>query len=265
MSRITNFFGFLIVVGLLFSGSSSNAQNLRDGVPPVGDLDSIYSAYSEDGWVKLSAKIYDAYGKPRAEAGRLVLTREVRTNPDGPTPLGGGAMTTNTNGLVWTPRVETIDGINLDTDSKIIDDPRFDIESFHDHAAVIPLFDGVYAINLYGARVLNEKIVGLGREGHYLSSSEKKLHARVLTREKPGPEPNAIEPGYHVCTKVRTAVKAGTVVLMGLSENTHFIAKSVKGDWVAIVREKDGREVRGWIHKKDLKLIGGKLTETLLR
>lgn len=92
---------------------------------------------------------------------------------------GNKVQNTITNGYIWTPRAEKLNGIDLTGENKITEFPGFDFEVFKDHEAVIGFRNG-YGINLYGARIQTKEVLASGAKGTYLTKDGKKLYGRLV-------------------------------------------------------------------------------------
>jgi len=65
-----------------------------------------------------------------------------------------------------------------------------------------------------------------------------------------GEEP--IRPGDKVVTTTEAAVKVGTRTLATVPSHTELTAKAVRGDWVAVTIQQDGKDISGWVHIQQL-------------
>jgi len=62
-----------------------------------------------------------------------------------------------------------------------------------------------------------------------------------------------IKPGDRIATvHDHTPVKKGKEVLLTLGKGEELVAKDVKGDWVAVTVEQDGKKISGWIYARHL-------------
>ncbi len=77
-------------------------------------------------------------------------------------------------------------GIDLSTDKKIIDDPRFDFDAYRSNQNVIPFRNG-YGINLSGVRIQDGAVIGNTMLDCYKTKDGRKLPGRLIRQvEKDG-------------------------------------------------------------------------------
>ena len=65
-----------------------------------------------------------------------------------------------------------------------------------------------------------------------------------------------IKAGDKVVTTGRTALMAGKTTLLTLEAGTQLVAREIKGTWVRVAVQKEGRQIDGWIYAKHLAHVG---------
>lgn len=223
----------------------------------MDDFRGVYSVSKQKGVQVPSTVIYDPYGKPRRDSGRLAHTGRLMKTPDGNLSVADSHLT---NGRVWTPRVEEFLGLDLSKDSKIVDQPGFSNELLEKHPAIIEIVNG-YAVNLYGATVRHNQVVDSGGEETYLTKAGKRLFGRLIVKE----DQTKIVAGNKVVTTRRTALMEGTKVLATVERDIPLVADEVRDIWVGVTLHKDDRKLRGWILTRDLTRSAGQFEEIILK
>jgi len=61
-----------------------------------------------------------------------------------------------------------------------------------------------------------------------------------------------VRPGDKVVTVGEAPVRAGTQTLATVPGETEFAAEAVKGEWVAVTTDVNGKKINGWIHVRHL-------------
>jgi hypothetical protein len=69
-----------------------------------------------------------------------------------------------------------------------------------------------------------------------------------------------VKAGDKVVTTEESAVQVGTEVLATVPPNTRLVATDVKDDWVAVVVERGGRKISGWIQTRQLAPVSDSVT-----
>jgi len=89
------------------------------------------------------------------------------------------------------------------------------------------------------------------------------LAAAILGFAAPnyGRADGAIHPGDKVVTTEECAVQVGTETLATVPPKTRLVATDVQGDWVAVVVERGGKNVSGWIQARQLARVPSAATE----
>jgi hypothetical protein len=237
-------------IALVLLGAAARGQEGKYRAAWGTDLQSRYSVSKDDiGNQLMSPRLFDPHGDPRSEPGRIVAYSVVKPDPDGTAPIGQTPQTINTDGKVWTPRAETIGELDLSQPGRISDQASSDLVAFGRHPAVVT-FDNGFAVNLYGAKCQDDKIVGAGTEGTYLTDNGRALPARLLRPLRtPGTQ---VHPGDTIVTVSKCQLMDGRRVVGAVKPYAMFRATAVNGKWVKVsVHRKEGT-VKGWINVENL-------------
>jgi hypothetical protein len=283
---------------LLFSGVISCCQLLMaqdTALPPriIGaggaTLTAGFTVLKENGQQKIVLTIPDSHGKTRSAGYIPMESRNVNFGKSHIPRYQTVLMDTN----VWTPRLETLNSLDLASEKKVIEQPGFDFEEFTNHPAVIKFGNG-YAVNLFGAiahapepiaaaqegdvaaplaspqeltLLVNYvprrlQIVGLGK-GAYLSSSGKKLLPRLVTRVDVTKV--SIRPGDRVRTVGEAALMDADKTRTMVPAHTELVATDVRDPWVGVSVEQDRAIITGWIERRYLTVPGKEFEERILK
>ena len=241
---------------LVLSVLQASGWSQADLYQPLGIAhQSAYGMIKENGEQKVSTTLFDAYGNPLPGAGRFAITGLV-------TPNGSGPRASIADGRVWTTRVESIEGIDLSTPGKITDNPRFSLDSFRKHPAVMEFGNG-FAVNLFGAINQQNRIISGGKEGTYLNAAKKPLPARLISKAKPGTTPVAV--GDKIVALRQSKIMSEYEIRGVVEAGTQLTAKDVRGNWILVSTAIDGATVTGWIRRSDTLRAGVAIEERILR
>ncbi len=139
---------------------------------------SVYSLKKVGGdKVEASAEIFDVFGKPALSKGQLMFGSALQFGKNGVGKEGEWQLVRD--GLVYTPRTERIRGMDLAIDGKIVDQASFDFQAFRKSSSVIR-FGDEYAVNLFGARVISDRIVPSHPTATYIAEDGRRLRGRLI-------------------------------------------------------------------------------------
>jgi hypothetical protein len=250
---------FLIVLGSLLPRAF--AQEGQFDMFYGEDMQSEYSVTKKEGKQVMSAQVFNADGSPRAEPGRLVAGRIVRMGADS-TQQPPGSFQMNTNGRVWTPRVERLNGFDLSSTANLTDQPDFDWKAFEQHPAVIRFSNG-YAVNLFAAKVKNHEILGAGDRGTYRTEDGKPLPARLIARTS---SKNAtIRPGDKIVVVSSASLMDADQKVADVAVGTTLEARKVQEQWVAVQMRQGSQTITGWLNKEHLAVSGRGFVERIFK
>lgn len=255
---------WILLMNVICWGSAVIAQEGQYQLFWGDNMQSRYSVVKEGQEQKMSPQIFDAYGKPRAEAGQLIVGSVVQNKNFGASnePAWAAGPWEVADGFAWTPRVESLNGFDLTSESKLTDQSGFNFTAFERHPAVIRFANG-YAVNLFGTRVKDNSVIGPGKEGTYLSSSGDKLVPRLITRLNASRRP--IRKGDPIVTTVQAPLMDSTETRAVVPAGAKLLASDVTDQWVAVTVNQAGRTITGWISRQNLALAGAQFEERLLK
>jgi tetratricopeptide (TPR) repeat protein len=233
----------LLTVATLTLPARAQQYNLFYG----DNMKSRYSITKDNGLRQLSPTIFDRYGKARREPGQLMIGR-LHNPQSGQT----GTAQTNTNGYVWTPRALHIDDMDMSESGKISHLPDFNLESFVKHPAVIEFTNG-YAVNLYGAEVANYEIISPGKEGTYLTNTDRPLPARLISVAIKPSLPLVV--GERVVAVESCEIRSGNDVLGTITPGTSLPVLETQQPWIRTVVRQSEKDVTGWVASGNLRRI----------
>jgi hypothetical protein len=145
------------------------------------DFISIYSVKKTGNRLEISPEIPDSLGRPHKKG---VISR-VSTLAASGVGKTDAVTETKLDGLVWTPRVESVKGMDLSSESKLTESPEFNFESFKEHESVIAFANG-YGVNLFGVLIKKGAIVLPNTSQSYTTEDGRKLFGRLISEKNEG-------------------------------------------------------------------------------